>query len=357
MNRLKRALLWTALIAILALTVFSIYGAFLGADRAEVFFNSLPLAVYWIALTALLAAGIVVFRRLLSVPSLLLIHLGCILILAGGMWGSKAGHTLQKRLLGVDKIPEGRMAILENSRDNRVRLEDSNDPAELPFFVKLGDFRIDYYEPGKLVILSREGGSWKLPAQRDQRIALDGELGTFTIRRAFKNFKMGNDGEKIDAPGGSNPALEVLVERPDGTSTTRWVFAEFPGHAHPEDPFLLRYQRMPRDYVSELEIVRAGHVVAAKDIEVNHPLHYGGYHFYQSSYGADEFGRPYTVLMVVSDSGLYTVYAGYVLLVAGIAWHFWVRRALRLAKGRRPAETDVPRPIEPHPEERRAHGS
>jgi hypothetical protein len=61
--------------------------------------------------------------------------------------------------------------------------------------------------------------------------------------------------------------------------------------------------------------------------------------------------------MVASDSGLYTVYAGYVLLVAGIAWHFWVRRALQQAKGRRPAATDVPQPIEPHPEERQVHGS
>jgi len=350
MNRLKRALLWAALIAIVALTCFSIYGAFLGADRARVFFNSLPLVVYWLALAALLAAGIVVFRRLLRVPALLMMHLGCILILFGGLWGSKTGHALQKRLLGIEKVQESQMALLENTEDNRVRLSDSNDLVDLPFSVRLGEFRIEYYEPGELIVQSRERERWTLPAQRGQRLSPGGELGTFTIQRVFKNFKIGEDGEKTDAPGGSNPALEVLIERPDGTSTTRWVFSSFPGHPHPEDPFVLSYQRMPRDYISELQVVHDGKVVKAKDIEVNHPLYYGGYHFYQSSYGTDERGRPYTVLSVVSNSGLYVVYAGYALMVAGIVWQFWGRRVLGVLKERRSAgsETnDTPGPRQP----------
>jgi hypothetical protein len=44
------------------------------------------------------------------------------------------------------------------------------------------------------------------------------------------------------------------------------------------------YGRIVKDYISELEIVRNGNVVAAKNVEVNHPLHYGGYHFFQRSY-------------------------------------------------------------------------
>ena len=47
MNRFKRAVLWAVLAAIILLTVLSIYGAFIGADRAQAFFSSLPLAVYW----------------------------------------------------------------------------------------------------------------------------------------------------------------------------------------------------------------------------------------------------------------------------------------------------------------------
>ena len=96
MNRFKRAVLWAALIAVILLTLLSIYGAFIGADRARAFFTSLPLAVYWLALIALLVAGIVLFRRLLRVPSLLLMHLGCILVLLGAMWGSNGGHALAR---------------------------------------------------------------------------------------------------------------------------------------------------------------------------------------------------------------------------------------------------------------------
>ena len=40
------------------------------------------------------SAGIALFRRLLRVPSLLAMHLGCILVLLGAMWGSRPGHAL-----------------------------------------------------------------------------------------------------------------------------------------------------------------------------------------------------------------------------------------------------------------------
>ena len=78
-----------------------------------------------------------------------------------------------------------------------------------------------------------------------------------------------------------------------------------------------------RQYVSDVEILKDGRVVLARNIEVNHPLRYGGYHFYQHSYG-DQSGQ-YTVLMVVSDLGLVWVYAGYAMLCAGVLWHFWIR--------------------------------
>ena len=123
MTRVKRAVLWAALIAIVLLVVLSIYGAFLGAERARAFFNSLPLAVYWFALIALLVAGFIAFRRLLQTPSLLLMHLGSILVLLGALWGSNGGHALAKRVFGVDKIPEGQMGILEQTQENRVTVE------------------------------------------------------------------------------------------------------------------------------------------------------------------------------------------------------------------------------------------
>jgi cytochrome c biogenesis protein ResB len=147
------------------------------------------------------------------------------------------------------------------------------------------------------------------------------------------------DGKQVpyEAPGGSNPALQVRIERPDGTTAEGFIFEGFPPVFPTAIELDLRYQRVVRDYVSSLEIVEADQVVAAKDIEVNHPLHYGGYHLFQDSYGQDRFGE-YTVLQVVSDSGLNVVYAGYVMLIGGIVWHLWGHQTLdRLRTSATPA--------------------
>jgi hypothetical protein len=343
MNRFKRIVLWAALVALMLLALLSIYGAFLGAERAQAFFTSLPLAFYWFALTALLMAGIVAFRRLGRVPSLLLMHIGCILVLLGAMWGSNGGHAIARKLFGIDKIPQGQMGILEQTQENRVVFTDSNSNRELPFFVRLKDFRMEYYRPGSLLVQSRSGQNWRLRAEAGQTLSLGDELGTVTIRRVFENFRIDIKGDNpvaYDEPGGSNPALEVSIERPGAAPGIRYVFERMPGHGNPNDPLSMNYSRMVRDYVSELEVVKNGQVVAAKDIEVNHPLHYGGYHFFQHSYGEDKLGE-YTVLMVVSDSGLSLVYGGYMMLVAGVFWHFWGRRARAAVQSRRTMTRDL----------------
>jgi len=338
MIRIRRAVLWAALIAVILLTLLSVHGAFLGADRAQAFFNSLPLAVYWFALTALLIVGLAVFRRLLQIPALLLLHLGCILILFGGMWGSKAGHVMQKQLFGIDKVVRGqlRLKIGDQAPVTRVIIEDSNGVRELPFAVRLKDFRMEYYEPGELIIQGPKGKVWRLPAKPGEQASL-GELGKITVQKSFRNFKLSVEGDKhvpYDAPGGSNPAVQVQVEKPDGTTTSGYIFENFAPVFPGAVGFEPTYQRAVKDYISEVEIVADGKPVAAKAIEVNHPLHYGGYHLYQQSLDEDNAGQ-YTILQVVSDSGLNVVYGGFVMLIAGVFWHFWGRRALIAIKTRR----------------------
>ena len=336
MDRLKYAMMWAALTLISLLIFLSIYGAFLGPERAEIFFNTPALAFYWLAFALLLTAALTEFRRLLRVPCLLLIHAGCILILAGSMSGSDAGGNLQKLLFGIDKIRKGRMVIFEGRSENRVVSEKDDWVKELPFFVKLKDFRIEYYKPEYLQIQTRNGRTWKLPVEISTEYSLDPNFGTVTILRAFENFKITIDGDKkvaIDDPeGGCNPALEVQIRDPNGNESTEYVFERFPGHIHPEDKFLLSYHRVIRDYISWLEVIKDGKVVAEKDIEVNHPLHFGGYHFYQHSY--DDKAGQYTILQVVSDTGLHLVLAGYIMLCAGVFWHFWLRHIFAKAKSK-----------------------
>lgn len=402
--------MWIGLVLIIVLLLLSVYGAFIGAERAKSFFNSLPVVVYWGIFGLALVVGLVAFRRLLRVPGLLLMHAGCILILIGGAWGSMLGY----RLSGNDKIREGQMVIYEGQTSNQVRAEmkrllfslggefehslhsqtvpqelrqefekeqsplsenatirveqaDSiwsitddlkeyyvrkeqgklkfyltGEMRDLPFSIKLHDFRIEYYEPAYLQVETGEGQSKTVAAEVGNEIDLGEKLGTARIVRMFENFKMSIEGGKRvvfeDPNPGLNPALEVQITKPDGQVSTQYVFSLMPGFSHSEGGVKLIYSRPVNraisDYISELEVTdKQGKVVAAKDIEVNHPLRYGGYHFYQSFYDP-EAGR-YTVLSVYSDTGLTIVYTGYWMLCLGVIWHLWLRHIVKKIGGKK----------------------
>ncbi|MGD0572487.1 MAG: cytochrome c biogenesis protein ResB [Sedimentisphaerales bacterium] len=323
---LRRAALWAGLLLILLLILLSIYGAFIGAESAKGFFNSIPLAVYWLAFAILLISAIALFRRLLCFRGLFLIHLGCIIILAGGIIGSKAGFKIQDKLFGTDTIRTGQMIINEGTTERAVELEDGVTKT-LSFAIKLVDFKIEYYQPGQLIIRTPNGDGFKISAEQGQKYVLGDELGSIEIVRRFDNFKLTREGDKRiaidDANGGPNPALELLLKNSDGSEKTRYVFERFAGHSNPDDTLSFSYRLAVRTYISDVGVVKDNKIIVRKSIEVNKPLHYGGYLFYQQGYDTDA-GR-YTVLGVTSDKGLGIVFLGYILLCAGVFWHFWLR--------------------------------
>ena len=311
---------------IMLLFFLSIYGAFIGSENAKDFFNNVPMAIYWVAFIFLLTIGIALFRRLVQIPSLLFIHFGCILILLGGIWSSNSGHEVQKKIFGINKIPSGIIPIYEGDADNIIITENDNN-FELPFSIALKDFRIEYYEPSDLFIQTLQGNKWVIPIEEGKIFSPDPNFGTIEIVKIFNNFKMvikdGNRGA-IDDPGpGSNPAIEVKVTPPDAEPLTRYIFDFSHGYMY-NDNFAMAFVIDIKEYISELQVIKDNKVVAVKDVEVNHPLYYGGYHFYQQDYDHEE-GR-YTILKVTSDSGLYFVYAGYFLLCVGVCWHFWINK-------------------------------
>ena len=347
MGKLGRSVMWLALAAVGLLGALSVFGAFLGAEKARQFFNSTPLKIYWYLLAILFAAGFTEFPRLLRKPSLLLIHTGCLLVLIGGMLGSDTGHRLAKRFLGIDKIPSGYMVIHEEQSENRIVAEDLKQIlGQLPFSIKLKDFRLEYYETDKesiprLNIDTQDGQHLQLVAKAGEEISLGQGKSKIKIIGTFENFKISTEnGKKIvtdDGRQGENPAAEVRIETPDGNSYTRYVFERFDGFGHSEDGLKLSYisrgPRMIRDYFSDLAVIENDKEVLSKTIEVNHPLHYGGYHFYQHSYDSEK--GQYTVLSITSDSGLYVVYSGYWLLSLGVLWQFWLRPVVRYIKSKK----------------------
>lgn len=329
---MKRFLLWATLVLIVVLTVASIVGAFLGTDRAQAFFNSPPLAVYWMLLCLALLMGFIAFRRLRSSPPSFCIHAGCVAILCGGLWGSETGRHLQNHILGRDILPEGRIGLVDGQQVNGMFVSDGNEVVPLPFTVKLDRFRIEYY-PGTLQVQSSSGEeAWQMTVEPNAVYDLSA-YGALHIAQVFQNFKIDFDEDPngarrsyaYDDPGpGDNAALELYVTPPGGTPRRHFVFAHRAGHPRSGDSLAFQYKRTISDYISETKIIKDGKVVAEKDIEVNHPLYYGGYHFYQTSFGKDpQSGMPYTVLSVVPNTGLNGVYLGYILLCIGVAWQCW----------------------------------
>ena len=131
---------------------------------------------------------------------------------------------------------------------------------------------------------------------------------------------------KEDEQGSENNAVEVEVTKADGTSVKKYVYANFPDFTKDVAGFKLVYELpqtggMVKDYFSDLVVIKDGKEVLKKTIQVNDPLYYGGYHFYQSSYDADN--EQYTVLSVTSDTGLYAVFTGFFLLCLGVLLQFW----------------------------------
>jgi hypothetical protein len=316
------------LILIGGLIILTVWGAFLGAQRAQGLFNSIPAAVYWVVLMLSLVVGMMVFSRLRHAPGLLLIHAGCALVLAGAIWGSEAGHSLQRRLLGTTPIRRAEMVILEGSHEDQVQRTDGQFEA-LPFALALDDFRIEYYKPAYLWVQMPNGRDLKIPANPGVLHDLGPGLGQIKILRTFENFKIAidpNGRTAYDDPNaGSNPAIEVQVIGPAGTIERKFAFERYPPQHGHEGDLILSYRRTIKDYISQVRVVTKG--MPQKAIEVNRPFHYGGYYFYQSSYGLDsETNKPYTVLTVVCDRGLNLVYLGYAALFVGLAWHLWLVR-------------------------------
>lgn len=344
--KFNRCIMWMVLTAIGLLAILSVLGAFCGPQKAKLIFNSIPLGVYWCGFVMLLAAGFIVFPRMFHKPGLLIIHAGCLLIIAGGMWGSEAGHRLANRFLGTQKIPGGYMIIYEGHSEKNIFTENFRQKlGELPFSIKLNDFRLEYYDADEdpvpqLYIQTKEGDNLRLIARPDEEISLGTGRGRLKIVRTFNNFKIGiENGKRVveDRQGGKeNPAVEVEIEKPDGNSYRTYVFerhADFNAENEFRMIYMSREPPVIRDYFSDLVIVEDGKKVVSKTIEVNGPLHYGGYHFYQYSYDP-EMGQ-YTVLSVTSDAGLQAVYVGYWMLCLGVLWQLWFRHVTRYIKNKK----------------------
>ena len=143
------------------------------------------------------------------------------------------------------------------------------------------------------------------------------------------------------------PAIKVHLEDAAGRSASEWVLwterqripfqggtalvaYQSPDMVVPFRVTLLRFNsdkypgsNMPATYESWVRVDDPERGVSEHHISMNHPLHYRGYIFFQASF-VD--GQPMmSIFSVARAPGLPLVYAGVILIAAGVAWMFYLK--------------------------------
>ncbi len=248
------------------------------------------------------------------------VHLSVIVILAGATIGAIFGNK------GFMKIYEGESQDTFYMRDDK--------PVKLGFTVHLDDFNIDWYEPPHVVIFAQlHDGSVKTFKFKGfgEEMAVKEIDSSIKLLRYVPDFSIDTATHEVisktEEP--NNPAVEIVFKGP-GQESKLWLFERFPGFGQENIPVKLIYrqaQGRARDYKSALRIIDEGRDILKKTIEVNHPLTYKGYAFYQSSY--DPQDSSWSGLQVAKDPGIPVVYTGFALLIAGLSFIYFVKPYLK----------------------------
>jgi len=128
----------------------------------------------------------------------------------------------------------------------------------------------------------------------------------------------------------------------EGQLDSRWCFLnsrDLPNSYSPFEGFTiaLYHDVMVKDFKSKLSIIEDDEMTTSKVIEVNYPLSYNGYVFYQADYDKEQ--GSYTVLQVVKDPGVWWVMAGFVVIMLGLIQKFYLD-PLSSRKNRKEVEND-----------------
>lgn len=245
-------------------------------------------------------------------PSVVL-HLGIIIILIGAAIGAVFG------VKGELKIYEGEMKYSFVSR--------KNDVVPLGFGIALDDFILERYSAsdGEAVIarIENDPSEYSFPIATGKRHQVGNSGYYIEMLKYLPDFVIDVEGKEADTRSQepNNPALLIKVDGPNGAEE-RWVFAKFPNFTTGNDKsIMLHYHSAPssvKEFKSKLRIIEDNETVAEKTIEVNDPLRYKGYAFYQSSYDSQEMR--WSGLQVVNDPGVGAVYFGFAILIIGTSW-------------------------------------
>ncbi len=349
-SKIRGVLIWLGLAVLFLLAGLSVFGAFLGAQRAKNFFNSIPLAIFWLFLAELLLVSLIDWRNRKPKLGVITIHLGTLLIICGAMWGSQYAHKLRALWMGENKMVVGQVSLQPGQQ---AKLHDLN--------IKLEKAWVEYYPPTKptwdLFYETRSPDTLTAVYQPIiWQVGEPVELGRSGIKMTVKRY-VTDEANPIHDGQLAPPVVilevslgdvggELMFSVKDNVVTARlplialfdsesaWSMAGAPS-------IVFDLGQAVKDYKAELSISdTTGGQLAHKVIEVNDPLQCGGYHFYLTE--SDGTGQNVTI-MLRSDSGLWIVFTGFGLLMLGLVINMWLSPAWRASRLEQAVTLDTPR--------------
>ena len=238
---------------------------------------------------------------------LIITHLSILIILGGSIISAVFGER-------------GMMSLEEGKGKNTFSV--GSKVKKLDFQVYLDDFTLEWYreQSHKVAAHIKDKDIKKVfIVEIGKSYYLEGSEYSLKVLKYVPDFYLDrNKNVKTRGEFPNNAAL--LVQLINGkTEEKRWLFSEFPDFLIGKDKNIdlyYRWQGRIKDFKSKLRIMDNGSVGVEKTIEVNVPLKYKGYTFYQSSYNPENLN--WTGLQVVKDPGVFWVYFGFLLLNIGI---------------------------------------
>ena len=281
----------------------------------------------------LVTLGFVVLRRAIPLKrknlGFLLNHLGLWIIIAAGYLG--AGDMMRLNVSTMEGHGPVNMGINARTRQ----------PVELPFSIKLLDFKIEDYNPKIAVVdgrtgevINEDGKSIIMIEEGLETSILDWDIKVSEFHPStFRTMHSGY--YPADSVGSAPAAFVDVVNQVSGEEISGWISCgsfRVTNQPLPLDQhnFLVMTNPEPEKYSSDIILLGQDGEEISYTLEVNKPYKYKGWKLYQQSYD-DTMGKwsKLSVIDAVRDPWLPMVYLGIFLLLAGAAYLFWIGREIK----------------------------
>lgn len=249
--------------------------------------------------------------------SFLLNHLGLLVILLGGIFGSGDMYRI--------KMVCGYHQPIWYGTDEKGKMY------ELPLALELQDFDIEYYDPEIVTLNTTSGNPVNLKPNPDlslsnnKKILLNNNMTVIVDTLYLHAMKLNRESKyyPVDAVGSSTAAKLKVIQTSSGKVFKEgWISTEtfiqpFQALTIDETTFYLSSSK-PKKYKSEFKLFTPDMNPKTITLEVNKPYYSNGWKLYQVSYDQTK-GKwsEYSVIEAVRDPWLPVVYSGIGMLILG----------------------------------------